>query len=291
MRQLQLIQLYYYVCQCYDKYACLHFQRQSNNDRPVFTDQELLTIYLFGTMHKHFRTAHIYAYIQAHWLDWFPALPTYQAFNHRLNQLHWHLEVITTDLLTNMDFSHAYDNLNLIDSMPIILCRRADKARVALTVADKGYCVSKDLYYHGIKLHLLGRDCPLHLPRPEAIGFTAASVNDWTAAKPICYQLNDRILVADKIYGSKADCQMLAQQGVTLLTPVKHRKGQPYLEAADKIFSRWVSSVRQPIESLFHWINQHTQIQDASHVRSEKGLWLHCWGKVATALYLIVFYP
>ena len=81
----------------------------------------------------------------------------------------------------------------------------------------------------------------------------------------------------------------LVQQGVHIITPVKRKKGQTCLQAADKILSSWVSSVRQPIESLFHWINQHTHLQDASHVRSEKGLWLHCWGKIASALFLIVF--
>lgn len=288
MRQLQLIQLYYYVCQCYDKHACLHFQRQSNNYQPLFTDQELIMIYLFGTINKHFRTAHIYAYLQAHWLDWFPYLPSYQAFNYRLNQLYWQLEVITTDLLSQVDFSAAYPNLNLIDSMPVIVSKRADKAKVALNVADKGYCSRKDLYYHGLKLHLLGRDSYQSLPVPEAVRFTAASVNDWTAAKPLCYQIKDRIILADKIYGSQSDTQALAQQEVYIITPVKRKKGQICLQAADKILSSWVSSIRQPIESL---INQHTQLQNASHVRSENGLWLHCWGKIASALFLIVFYP
>ena len=291
MRKLQLIHLYCFVCQCYDNYPCLHFQRMSNNSSPVFTDQEVLTIYLFGTLQRQFLVSHIYEYIEEHWLEWFPQLPSYQAFNYRLNQLYWQMELMCSLLLTQTDYSDAYGNVHVLDSMPIILSKHPYQAKVAHGVADKGYCPSKDLYYHGVKFHLLAADIYRKLPKPQAVGFTAASINDWTAAKEWCYQLENTTLFADKIYGSQSDRQVLEKQGVHLFTPVKHQKGQTHLQAADKQFSRWVSSIRQPIESLFEWIDHKTKLQNASHVRSEKGLYLHCWGKLATALFLIVFYP
>ena len=45
-----------------------------------------------------------------------------------------------------------------------------------------------------------------------------------------------------------------------------------------------VSSIRQPIESFFNWLNEKTQIQYAGKVRSSKGLFVHIFGKIATAL-------
>jgi len=46
-KELKLISIYLYICDIYDselKYIC---QRFSNNDEPDFTDQEVMTIYLY----------------------------------------------------------------------------------------------------------------------------------------------------------------------------------------------------------------------------------------------------
>ncbi|MFA5300093.1 MAG: transposase, partial [Lutibacter sp.] len=47
-KALKLIKIYDYVCKKYEqelKYSC---ERFSNNNQPVFTDQEVITIYLFS---------------------------------------------------------------------------------------------------------------------------------------------------------------------------------------------------------------------------------------------------
>src|SRR3954469_25610080 len=121
MRQLQLICLYYYVCHCYDRYLCLHFQRQSNNYCPLFTDQEVITVYLFGLLQRRFTSKDTYDFMKDYWLSWFPQLPSYQAYNHRINQLYWHLEVIVGDLMPQVPFGECYSDVCLTDSLPIIL--------------------------------------------------------------------------------------------------------------------------------------------------------------------------
>lgn len=62
-----------------------------------------------------------------------------------------------------------------------------------------------------------------------------------------------------------------------MLTPVKAVRGQDEQtrmrdKAANELFSTAVSKVRQPIESLFNWLIEKTDIQRASKVRSTKGL-------------------
>ncbi len=74
--QLQLIQIYCLVCECYTTKICLHYQRQSNNYHPRFTDAEAITIYLFGILEGKFTNRSSYDYIVNHWLDWFPDLPS-----------------------------------------------------------------------------------------------------------------------------------------------------------------------------------------------------------------------
>ena len=44
----ELIQLFLLVCDFYDKHPVLKEQRLSNNSKPAFSDQELLTMYIFG---------------------------------------------------------------------------------------------------------------------------------------------------------------------------------------------------------------------------------------------------
>ena len=79
-----------------------------------------------------------------------------------------------------------------------------------------------------------------------------------------------------------------------MLTPVKAVKGQTEQEkqrnkAADDLFSKAVSEVRQPIEGFFNWLIEKTDFQRASKVRSTKGLMVHVFGKLAAAFINLIF--
>ena len=47
--------------------------------------------------------------------------------------------------------------------------------------------------------------------------------------------------------------------------------------------------MRQPIESLFNWIDEKTGIQCASKVRYYRGLLVHVFGRLAAAMLLLAF--
>ena len=122
----QLIQIYLLVCQIYDNPSSLKYQRASNF-KPVFSDEEIITIYLFGQLNEKFNHRQIDAFIQQYWLDWFPALPSYQAFNRRLNLLTDNFHSLFAYLLESLPPSeNSVSEDFLIDSMPVMLaCRRA----------------------------------------------------------------------------------------------------------------------------------------------------------------------
>tara|TARA_R110002049_G_scaffold122465_2_gene277292 strand:- start:2553 stop:2753 length:201 start_codon:yes stop_codon:yes gene_type:complete len=46
------------------------------------------------------------------------------------------------------------------------------------------------------------------------------------------------------------------------------------------------SKIRQPIEALFSWLIEKSDIQKASKVRAAKGLTLHAYGRPAAAFIL-----
>ena len=81
-----------------------------------------------------------------------------------------------------------------------------------------------------------------------------------------------------------------------MLTPVKGIKNQSiwdkqFNKAADDLFSKAISSIRQPIEAFFHWLIEKTDFQRASKVRSTKGLLVHVFGKLAAAFIFLIFKP
>ncbi len=81
-----LITLYCAVCDNSSTIEAV-MQRQSNNFCPQFTDEECITVYLWGISQRKFEQKTIYNYTKNHLLEWFPKLPSYQAFSNRLNQL------------------------------------------------------------------------------------------------------------------------------------------------------------------------------------------------------------
>jgi len=285
----QLIELYLWVCRAYDNCPDLRAQRMSNNHRPRFTDQELMTVYLFGHFQGHFTQRRIYDYAAGHWREWFPALPSYQAFNRRLNRLGAGFALILQDSLQQAARQLGGGPDRLLDSLPVLLAKgaRGDAAKVARGLAAKGYCASKRLYYHGVKLHLLARKRYRRLPVPESLVLTSAAVHDLTAFQQRLAWPAAGALFGDKAYGDAQTRAALAARDVTLCTPEKRPLRQPDWQPG--LWSRFVSAMRQPVESCFNWLIQRAGIQDASKVRSTDGLLVHCYGKLTVCCFLLLF--
>jgi hypothetical protein len=285
----QLIELYLRVCAFYDNQPGLKYQRLSNF-RPRCTDEELLTMYLFGHLQGFSQQRRIYQYLRQHWHAWFPALPSYQAFNRRLNELVTAFEQLISAALSSRVTQLAPAADRLIDSMPVMLAKgsRSNRARVAAEVADKGFCASKSSYYYGVKLHAIALRRTQQLPLPAFLHLSRASQHDLSALRELNPTLGDCVLFGDKAYADEETKTVFAARGTHLVTPSKRKRNEP-ITAAPALWSRFVSSVRQPLESLFGWLIQRTNIQNASRVRSTKGLLVHCYGKLAVACLLLTF--
>jgi hypothetical protein len=61
--------------------------------------------------------------------------------------------------------------------------------------------------------------------------------------------------------------------------------------AYETLFSKAVSRIRQPIESFLNWINEKTQIQKASKIRSSKGFIVHVFEELCTCFFKPIFNP
>ena len=289
-----LISLYVNICQYYETGLWMYGHRLSNNAAPDFTDEEVLTIYIFGIIQKRSNIQDIYTYIQDHLKAWFPTLPSYPGYVQRVNRLYATFPALVEQILEDFPQQGVLAQVGLIDSMPIVLAngRRSSKARVASEFANKGYCSSKQMWYYGVKLHILGLKREGKMPKPDYIGLTPGAENDLTALRPLLPQLHDLELYGDKIYADQTLKETLEkEQNLKLYTPVKKKKGQDELAFADQLLSTAVSRMRQPIESLFNWFEEKTGIQMASKIRSYNGLIVHVFGRLAAACFLLAFNP
>ena len=293
-KELQLIHLFVLVCELYDKRKHTCFQRLSNNASPGgITDPELVTIYFFGLLHQRFEKKAIYEFIQTYWLEYFPKLPAYQTFVARLNRLESTFQSLGAELQERLRVESLPEIDRVIDSMPVMLARggHAYSAVVAREgLPDVGYCASKKLYFYGVRLHTIAQRRSGQLPSPQQIWMREGSCHDVRSVKEQAPALPNTTLIGDSAYADAEFESKLARQGSKLYTPRKKPKGKE-LSRIEKHYNRCVSRLRQPIEGFFNWLNDKTDLQNASTVRSEDALMIHCFGKLAFAYLLLVFNP
>ena len=302
MKELELIRLYFYFCDCNDNGLGQYNQRFSPNSSPSnekLTDMELLTIYCYARRYenKHLKSE-IYDYAQRYLLSWFPDLPAYPNFNARINKLGSMIIAVVEILLNDLQSIESQDiekEVTLIDSLPIMLCSGKRQGSVAPELSEKSYCATKGVYYYGVKLHVAAFRRKHKLPFPELLGITSAAENDLEAIRAVLPKLVNRAIFADKAYIDKGlNADLFKELNTFIYTPVKLVKGETqtsrqFKKAADNLFSTAVSTLRQPIESLFNWLIEKTNIQKASKVRATQGLIIHVFGAIATALLFWLF--
>ena len=283
-KEIRLIKLYCTVCHYYNTTIVAEIQRLSNNFCPKFTDEECITIYLWGIANQKYEMKAMYEFITDYWSEWFPDLPNYANFVKRVGFLAPAFKALAQILISEQDMDSTVLE-HIIDSLPIIVAnqRRSGSAKTASDICDKGYCASKGIYYYGVKLHSLSQKQYHTLPNLALFGVTPASVSDITFAKEALHDVHDIDIYGDKIYNDSEWFEYMRKyNNVNISAPVKLQKGQEILECIDRLYNSAVSSIRQPIESFFNWLIEKTHIQTASKVRSTNGLLSFIFARIAS---------
>ena len=176
-----------------------------------------------------------------------------QVFNTRLNMLSEAFKVLVKTMIQSFRPEDCDSLISIVDSTPIVTCKGKNwEGKIATEITLKGYCSTKNMYYYGVKLHMVGQLRKGKIPFPEMIVLTSASENDLTVFKNECVPyLNGKTVLADKIY---SDFSFFGDSNpVKVLTPYKEIKNEPKVirqreKAARDLFSQAVSKLRQPIE-------------------------------------------
>ena len=175
----KLVEIFFYVSNAYEKELKYSCERFSNNDCPEFSDEEIMTVYLFCTnQEQRTKIKQIYQFADDYLRSWFPKLPSYAAFNNRLNRLSEAFRLLTASLLQEFQPLDCFLHESLLDSMPVITCSGKRTGKVALELTEKGFCSTKSMYYHVLKLHALAFRRDNQLPFPEQLLITSASKYD-----------------------------------------------------------------------------------------------------------------
>jgi len=269
----------------YDQGWASYIERFSPNKYPKFDDVEVLSSYLFVRIYfpQLHQMKQIQSMIKLFLSAWFPKLPKYNTYLARVKRL---LPVMIKflDKLSNQVLEENKEYI--IDSCPIEITSklRCNQSKIANEIATHSYCASKQKFYYGIKLHILAICQTQKLPIPCYIGISEGSMFDIKALEAL--ELKNITINADLAYQSDELSKKLKANGCHLKTPRKHTKGKFFFDGKDTA-STDVSKKRQPIECLFAWLNEKTNIQDAHFVRSVQGLFLHVWGSLLTSMLLL----
>ena len=202
-KELKLISVYFFVCDLYEKELYESCQRFFNNASPEFTDQEILTIYLFtGSQQRYFSIKEIHSFSRDYLADWFPKLPRYKVFSARVNLLADAYRLLIVYLIVSFKPNDCSPNISLLDSMPIFTSTSKNrKGKVAPELTAKGYCSSNDKFYYGCKLHALTAQRQGTIPFPVSLMVTPAEDNDLTVFKQAWGdEIYDKFIFTDKIY-------------------------------------------------------------------------------------------
>lgn len=296
MRTLNLISLYYYVCQLYDDQLHIHcFRHTKNGVEPDFTDQELISLYLFVQHTYRPRTIKdLYKIACDGYLDWFPNLPGYERFLRRLNRINSALSLITSDLCQKWLLKRwkneelCDEEWLLTDSFPVVTCAGNRDGAVAPELTALGYNSTKRMHFWGVKVHVVACKVRGGLPVPVKLWIGPASEHDYSAQVTDLENLAHLHLSGDKAFESKELIQQFDRHRGEWMVGKKDNYGKDENlrqrnKAADKLYNWAVSKLKQPIEALFSCF-AHFGIQLASVVRSTAGLNRHLMGHLAAAL-------
>lgn len=149
---------YYLVDELYKEEPCTARLR-SRGEAPDFTDSEVITIALVGSLFNKSETAW-HNYVRRNFLPLFPKLVERSRFNRRVRDL-YQVIILLYDRISGL--IDVDSNLLIMDSCPVPVCKYARRGRNTNWAeglngnnsALYGYCAAKKEKYYGFKLNLL----------------------------------------------------------------------------------------------------------------------------------------
>jgi hypothetical protein len=215
--------------------------------KPVFKDSEVMTLMLAHDFIPYPGETQYVEFIRANYLALFPRLVDQSQFNRRARALRLLVEQFRRFWIVQKGW-HLHTNY-LLDTkpVPVVGYKRLKSHSDFAGNADYGRCVSRNLSYFGYKLVVLSTLNGI----PVAYELVPANLDERLAAEAVIDYLASCDIFADKGFlGFEWQTRIFDQTNNLIWTP--KRKNQSVQNS--KVLDRWLSSVRERIEGVFHEI-------------------------------------
>ena len=186
-------------------------------------------------------------FIRANHLDMFPKLVDQSQFNRRARALRLLVEQLRRYWIIQKGWNRQTCYLMDTKPVPVLSYKRNKKRSDFLGKAGYGVCISRNLKYFGFKLVAISTMRGV----PMLYDLVPANSDERQAAEAIIDQLSGCDLFTDKGFiGLEWQTQIFDQTNNLIWTP---RRSNQYLQNTRSL-DRWLSSVRERIEGVFHEI-------------------------------------
>jgi len=213
--------------------------------KPEFSDSEVITLLLAMDFIPFPSETQFLGFMRANYLALFPRLIDQSQFNRRARALRLLVEELRRAWLVQLGvFQHTRFLLDT-KPVPVVGVKRSNRHSDFAGSASYGYCPSRNLKYFGYKLVAITTCSGI----PVIYELVPAHTDEREAAEAVIAYLRGCQIIGDKGFiGSAWQAQVYAWTHNQIWTPKRCNQYQQNPKAWD----RWLNSVRERIEGVFH---------------------------------------
>lgn len=213
--------------------------------KPIFKDSEVITLMLTHDFIPYPGETQYVEFIRANYLSLFPKLVDQSQFNRRSRALRLLVEHLRRFWIVQKGWHLQSEYLLDTKPVPVVGYKRWKSRSDFAGNADYGHCASRNLKYFGYKLVTLSTLEGI----PVVYELVPANLDERLAAEAVIdYPANCDIFADKGFLGCEWQMSILDQTHNRIWTP--KRKNQ-FIQNS-KAFDRWLSSIRERIEGVFH---------------------------------------
>jgi hypothetical protein len=213
--------------------------------KPVFKDSEVISLVLAHDFIPYPAETQYVEFIRANYLALFPKLVDQSQFNRRARALRLLVEQLRRFWIVQKGWHLQSCYLMDTKPVPVVGYKRHKSHSEFAGNANYGRCASRNLNYFGYKLVALSTLGGI----PVAYELVPANLDERLAAEAVIDYLASCDIFADKGFlGHEWQASIFDQTNNLIWTPKRKNQNVQNSKALD----RWLSSVRERIEGVFH---------------------------------------
>lgn len=215
--------------------------------KPEFSDSEVITLLLAMDFIPFPSETQFLGFIRANYLALFPKLLEQSQFNRRARALRLLVEELRRAWLVELGVFTQRDFLLDTKPVPVVAVKRSNRKSDFRGSASYGHCASRNLKYYGYKLVAITTLNGI----PVVYDLVPAHTDEREAAEAVLYSLRNCQVIGDKGFiGEAWQAKIYQRTGNRIWTPKRSNQDVQNPKALD----RWLASVRERIEGVFHEI-------------------------------------